>query len=582
MVTRRAVRLFKVNVVIVGLSLLCAVAAHSAAAAEYRPEAWNLQAREKFAEQRYGVFIVWGLYAYYAQGECYMWHGKIDRDAYERIVDGFYPSKFNAREWVRIVRRSGAKYITITARHCDGFALWPSKVDDHNIAATPFRRDVIGELAEACKAEGIQLNLYYSLMDWHRRDYPLGNTCKWLKAYAKDQKPNYASYKRYMMGQITELLDNYHPGNIWFDCEWDQYDRDRGGTFDWGFDEIFDLIHSRHVLVANNNHRAPRPKEDIQLFERDLPGVGTMFSKKQPLLEDRPSEQCDVIQYNVWGYQIGQKKFRPPEECIALIARAASKGSNLLLNIGPDASGEIPVKAVEVFEGIGKWFEKNGDSIYGTKAGGVSLGVKVVSTRKDDTLYIHFIDPAVKEFTFLLDGKKTTVKCNRPSDDVSDIVVRFPLGGKDPVQYVEPGSQQMWRVVGQTCKNPGNAKAAIDDNRDSLWHSHPEPMAKNDPLPPPQSFTVDCGAVREMRGFTYTPRLVSCSVGVVDKCEFWVSLDGKDWTKAAEGSFPDVLESRKTREVKFVKPVKARYFRFVATHVLPVNDRLAVAEVDVL
>ena len=552
------------------------------AAAEYRPEAWNLQAREKFAEQRYGVFIVWGLYAYYAQGECYMLQRKIDRDAYEHIVDGFYPSKFNAREWVRIVRRSGAKYITVTARHCDGFALWPSKVDDgYNIAATPFKRDVIGELAEACKAEGIQLNLYYSLMDWHRRDYPLGRSCKWLKAYAKDQKPDYASYKRYMLGQITELLDNYHPGNIWFDCEWDQYDRDRGGTFDWGFDEIFDLIHSRQVLVANNNHRAPRPKEDIQLFERDLPGVGTMFSKNQPLLDDRPAEQCDVIQYDVWGYRIGQNKFRPPEECIALIARAASKGSNLLLNIGPDASGQIPAKAVEIFEGIGKWFEKNGDSIYGTKAGGVSLGDKVVTTRKGDTLFIHFIDPEVKEFTFLLDGKKTTVQCDRPCGDAFDVVVRFPLGGKTPSQFIEPGAHDTWKVVGETCKNPGNAKAAIDGNKDSLWHSHPEPLEKNDPLPPPQSFTVDCGAVREMRGFTYTPRPANCSVGVVDKCEFWVSLDGKDWMKAGEGSFPDVLESRKMREVKFAKPVKARYFRFVATHALPVNDRLAVAEVDI-
>jgi len=107
-------------------------------------------------------------------------------------------------------------------------------------------------------------------------------------------------------------------------------------------------------------------------------------------------------------------------------------------------------------------------------------------------------------------------------------------------------------------------------------------MTKHDPLPPPQSFTVDCGAVREMRGFKYTPRPANCSVGVVDKCEFWISLDGKAWTKAGDGSFPDVLESRKTREVKFAKPVKARYFRFVATHALPVNDRLAVAEVDVM
>ena len=564
------------------MSIAVAVLAASAsfgATAEYKPEAWNLEAREKFAAHRYGVFIVWGLYANYAQGEWYLQKGRLDRDAYERMVHGFYPSKYDAREWARIIRRSGAKYVTITARHHDGFALWPSKVDDFNIAATPFKRDIIGEFAEACKAEGIELSLYYSLLDWHRDDYTPGRT--WRKRWMKNQKPDYASYKRYMMGQITELLDNYHPINIWFDGEWDHLDKDRGGTFDWEFDDIFDLIHSRHALVANNNHRAPRPKEDIQIFERDLPGVGTHFSKKQPLLDDRPVEQCDVIQYGVWGYKIGQTGFRPPEECVALIARAASKGSNLLLNIGPDGSGQIPARAVEVFEGIGRWFEKNGDSIYGTKAGGVSLGTKVVTTRKGDTLYIHFLDPEVKAFSFLLDGQKTTVACNRAAGDESDIVVRFPLGGKTPSQYVVPGLHDAWKIVGETCRNPGNAKAAIDGNKETLWHSHPAPMAKRKPLPPPQSFTVDCGAEREMRGFKYTPRPGGCDAGVVDKCEFWVSSDGKEWTKAGDGSFPDVLESRKTREVKFAKPVKARYFRFVATHALTANDRLAVAEVDV-
>ena len=563
-------------------SAALAAVALGAAAAEYTPEKWNVEARERFAAHRYGVFIVWGLYANYAQGEWYLHKGQLDRDAYERMVHGFYPSKYDAREWARIVRKSGAKYITITARHHDGFALWPSKVDDYNISATPFRRDVIGELAEACRAEGVELSLYYSLLDWHRADYTPGRA--WLRGdeWRAKQRPDYDSYKRYMMGQIAELLDNYHPINIWFDGEWDHIDKDRGGTFDWEFDDIFDLIHSRRALVANNNHRAPRPKEDIQLFERDLPGEGTLFSKGQPLLDDRPAEQCDVIQYGVWGYKIGQDKFRPPEECVALIVRAAAKGANLLLNIGPDGSGQIPAKAVEVFEGIGKWFEKNGDSVYGTKAGGVSLGHQVVSTRKDDTLFIHFIDPKVEEFTFKLGGEMKTVKCPRQAGDVSDVVVRFPLGGKKPEQYVVPGSRQAWKIVEETCKNPGNARLAIDSNTGTLWHSHPEPMKDKDPLPPPQSFTVDCGSVREMRGFRYTPRPASCSVGVVDKCEFWVSVDGREWTKAGDGSFPDVLESRKTREVKFAKPVKARYFRFVATHALPVNDRLAVAEVDVL
>ena len=478
-------------------SIMAAVAALSVAvnAAEYKPEAWNLAARERFAEHRYGVFIVWGIYANYAQGEWYLHHGRLDRDAYERMVHGFYPSKYDAREWARIVRKSGAKYITITARHHDGFALWPSKVDDYNISATPFKRDIIGELAEACKAEGVELSLYYSLLDWHRADYTPGRA--WLRddEWRAKQKPDYSSYKRYMMGQIMELLDN------------------RGGTFDWEFDDIFDLIHSRKALVANNNHRAPRPKEDIQLFERDLPGEGTLFSKDQPLLDDRPVEQCDVIQAGVWGYKIGEKRFLTAEESVALIVRAAAKGSNLLLNIGPDGSGQIPAKAVEVFEGIGKWFEKNGDSIYGTKAGGVSMGQKVVSTRKGDMLYIHFLDPSVKEFSFLLDGKKITVVVGgRPEGDVSDIVVRFPLGGKEPAQYVVPGSRQMWKIVGETCKNPGNALSALDGNLNSLWHSHPEPMKDHDPLPPPQSFTVDCGAVREMRGFKYTPRPDNCSV----------------------------------------------------------------------
>ncbi len=291
-------------------SAVFAVVALGASAAEYKPEKWNLEAREKFAAHRYGVFIVWGIYANYAQGEWYLHNGRLDRDAYERMVHGFYPSKYDAREWARIVRKSGAKYITITARHHDGFALWPSKVDDYNIGSTPFKRDIIGELAEACKAEGIELSLYYSLLDWHRSDYTPGRA--YLKQPVSGMKPNYPSYKRYMMGQITELLDNYHPINIWFDGEWDHLDKDRGGTFDWEFDDIFDLIHSRHALVANNNHRAPRPKEDIQLFERDLPGEGTMFSRHQPLLDDRPVEQCDVIQANVWGYKIGENRFLTP------------------------------------------------------------------------------------------------------------------------------------------------------------------------------------------------------------------------------------------------------------------------------
>ena len=369
-------------------AVACAVALTGvSAAADYAPEQWNLEARRKFADQRFGVFIHWGLYANYAQGEWYLQQGKLDEKAYSRMMHGFCPSKFDAKEWVRVIKGAGAKYITITSRHHDGFSLWPTKADDgYNIGLTPFRRDILGELAAACKEAGLQFNFYYSLMDWHRKDYPAGSAAKVVLG---DQKGDYASYKAFMLAQITELIDSYHPGNIWFDGEWEHASCKDGKwtrTLDWDFDAIYDLIHSKKTLVANNNHQPIRPKEDIQLFERDLPGEnGTGFSKDQTVAQDRPIEQCDVIQENVWGYRIGEKKFRTPEEVCAMICRSAAKDSNLLMNIGPDGSGQLPAKAVEVMAEVGRWMSANGEAIYGTRGAGLvknADGTEVAKTTK--------------------------------------------------------------------------------------------------------------------------------------------------------------------------------------------------------
>ena len=417
--------------------------------AEYKPEAWNLEARQKFAEQRFGIFIHWGLYANFAQGEWYLQQGKLDREAYERTMHAFMPSKYDAGEWAKAFKASGAKYVTITSRHHDGFSLWPTKVDDgYNVANTPFKRDILGELAKACKAEGLQLNFYYSLMDWHRKDYPPGGCAKPVLG---DQKGDYKSYKKFMMDQIAELIDSYHPGNIWFDGEWEQYDKTVGGTFDWEFDDIFDLIHSKKTLVANNNHKPIRAKEDLQLFERDLPGEnGTGFSAGQTVTRDRPLEQCDVIQDNVWGYKIGEKKFRTPENVVEMVARAAAHDSNLLMNIGPDASGQLPRRAKEVLYATGKWFEKNGESIYGTTAGGLAIGKDVVSTRKGDYLYLHILNKDLQRFCFALDGDiveakyldydrvpfyqrtgigDVVINVERPKDYAFDLVLRLKVTG---------------------------------------------------------------------------------------------------------------------------------------------------------
>jgi len=425
------------------------LAFNCALCAEYEPERWNLDARRSFAEQRFGIFIHWGLYANYAQGEWYLQQGGLDEKDYSRMMDGFCPSKFDAREWVRIFKNAGARYVTITSRHHDGFSLWPTKVDDgYNIALTPFRRDILGELSKACSEEGLQLNFYYSLMDWHRKDYPAGDCA--VKVLG-EQKGDYASYKRFMMDQISELIDSYHPGNIWFDGEWEHARFKEGRwvrTLDWDFDAIYDLIHSKHVLVANNNHQPIREKEDIQLFERDLPGDNSEggFSPNQPVARGRPIEQCDVIQYNVWGYKIGEKKFRSADNVVAMLARSAANNANLLMNIGPDGSGRLPEKAVAVMAEVGKWMERNGESIYGTTAGGIGLLKDVVSTRKGNALYLHFINPAVEKFAFRLTGEIVEARCldgdapvsvertgsgdavvtiKRPIGNVFDIVVKI-------------------------------------------------------------------------------------------------------------------------------------------------------------
>jgi len=420
-----------------------------AATAGYRPEQWNLDARAKFAERRFGIFIHWGLYANYAQGEWYLEQGNLDEAAYSRMKDGFCPSKFDAREWVRVLKGAGAKYVTVTSRHHDGFSLWPTKADDgYNVANTPFRRDILGELAEACDAEGLQLNFYYSLMDWHRADYPTGRQ-RAARSTLKSKREDYASYKRFMMAQIEELIDAYRPGCIWFDGEWDHEKRFSAlaTPLDWEYDDIYDLIHAKHVLVANNHHLDIRPKEDIQLFERDLPGENeTGFSAEGAVTRDRPLEQCDVIQENVWGYRIGEKGFRTPEDVVAMVARAAAKDSNLLMNIGPDGSGRLPARAVEVMQKVGGWFARNGESIYGTAAGGVSFGRSVVSTRRGNVLYLHFLDPAVSKVAFRLEGTVASCLCldggrparvertasgdavvtvARPAGDAFDLVVRI-------------------------------------------------------------------------------------------------------------------------------------------------------------
>lgn len=366
-------------------------------------------ARQKFDEQRFGIFIHWGLYSYYAQGEWYLQAKRMSEDDYAQMMNAFYPSKFDARRWAKCFRNAGARYVTFTSRHHDGFSMWPSKVaNGYSIAETPFQRDVVGELSEACKAEGLQFNIYYSLMDWHHPNYPVGREWRARKTL-KNRNEDYRLYKKFMLDQLTELLDAYRPGVIWFDGEWDHDASFSHIAFpiDWEFEDIYSLVHSKGALVANNHHHCIREDEDIQIFERYLPGEKntTGLASAKSVARKRPLEQCDVLQAGIWGFKIEEAAYRTGEEVVAQIARAAGKGINLIMNIGPRADGSFPKEIERSLSETGKWFEHNGESIYGTVSGGFTTGSDIVSTRKGNCLYLHFVNPKATTFAFKLDEK---------------------------------------------------------------------------------------------------------------------------------------------------------------------------------
>ncbi len=389
---------------------LIAAAYFSAYAQNYVPTKENLEAREEFADKRFGVFIHWGIYSMFAQGEWYMNNG-VNAQEYAKAAGGFYPASFDAREWVKAIKGSGAKYICFTSRHHDGFSMYDTKVSEYDIMdASPFGRDIIAELAAACREEGIALHFYYSLLDWTREDYPVGRTG--LNTGRKGDSQDYDSYLAFMKAQLTELLTEYGDiGAIWFDGLWDHDSAPQ--PFDWRLDEIYSHIHSidPSCLIGNNHHLTPFEGEDFQMFERDLPGENTTGWAADQTVSTLPLEMCQTMN-GMWGYKVEDQNYKSVDELVRLIVRAASKGSNLLLNVGPQPDGRLPEAALERFKGVGEWMDRYGESVYGTDASGIPEQSWGVTTRKGNTIYLHLIEPleGVGSIILPVDGKVKSVK----------------------------------------------------------------------------------------------------------------------------------------------------------------------------
>ncbi len=364
------------------LACLCALA--------YEPSLQARQSRREFAADRFGIFIHWGIYSLFGQGEWYLNAG-LDEREYSKAAGAFYPAGFDADAWAEAIAASGARYVTFTARHHDGFSMFGTRTSDYNIVdGTPFGRDVLKELSEACARHDLRLHLYYSHLDWRREDYPLGRTGR---TTGRDTtRTDWGAYRAFMDTQLRELLTGYGPIRaIWFDGYWD-HDSD-SVPFDWQLESQYALVHSLQpgCLVANNHHEDVKDGEDIQIFERDVPGENTAGYSSQALAR-LPRETCQTMN-GMWGYKVKDTDYKSVDELVALLVRCAGMGANLLLNIGPRPDGRLPEQCLERLQGIGEWLKANGETIYGTEAGDVPPQPWGATTRAGNRLFVHVLRP---------------------------------------------------------------------------------------------------------------------------------------------------------------------------------------------
>ena len=381
----------------------------------YTPSEDNLKARQEFADSKFGIFLHWGLYSIFAQGEWYLSKGKLSHQEYKKAADAFYPHRFNAKEWVSEIKASGAKYICLTSRHHDGFSMWNTKYSDYDIVdATPYKRDVLKELSRECKRQGIKLHLYYSHVDWGRTDYFPSKASN--KVTEKDTfEGGYDNYFKFMNNQLVELLTKYDITALWFDGMWDRR------SVNWRIREQYDLIHSVQpsCLIGNNHHLPAIEGEDFQIFERDLPGENKAgYSKGQTVSHKLPLETCQTMN-GMWGYKVADQNYKSTEYLIRYLVSIACKGANLLLNIGPQPNGELPATALARLKEMGEWLSKYGDSVYGTTAGDIQAQEWGVTTRKGNRLFVHIFDLKEKELTLPLTCKVTKAYTFEDKKDVA-------------------------------------------------------------------------------------------------------------------------------------------------------------------
>lgn len=360
----------------------------------------NQEIRERtkwFMDARFGMFIHWGLYSIPACGEWVMSEREMTVEDYEQYFERFDPVAYDPKKWVQAAKNAGMKYVVLTAKHHDGFCLFDSKLTDYKCTNTKAGRDLVREYVDACREAGLRVGLYYSIIDWHHPDFPKygdrQHPMRNNEAY-KEEKIDFERYLEYMHGQVKELVTNYGKIDIlWFDFSYDDMCGEK-----WRATDLIKMVRSYQpdVIIDNrlegagDNHGSIATVNpliysgDFASPEQIIPPTGVRDEAGEMI----PWELCATMN-NHWGYCNFDHEYKSPAMLIRKLVECVSKGGNMILNVGPDAKGRIPEESYQILAEIGKWMEKNQESIYGC---GISTLPKPEwgrYTQKGNTIYAH-------------------------------------------------------------------------------------------------------------------------------------------------------------------------------------------------
>jgi alpha-L-fucosidase len=321
---------------------------------------------EWWTNDRFGMFIHWGIYALPARHEWVKHNERISNEDYQKYFDNFNPDLYNPAEWAKKAKDAGMKYVVLTTKHHDGFCLWDSKHTDYKVTNTPYGKDLVKPLVDAFRAEGLRIGFYYSLIDWHHPHFPYDklhpNRPNDSVAMAKaNEKRDIKIYRQYMKNQLTEILSNYGAIDELF-LDFSYPGKGGKGHEDWGSEELIKLIRSLQPQILIDDRADLKNTTwgwDYVTPEQNMP-------KEWPSENGvrLPWETCQTFSGS-WGYYRDEHSWKSVHQLVSMLIEVVSKGGNLLLNVGPTARGNFDDRANERLDGIAKWMRLHSRSIYG-------------------------------------------------------------------------------------------------------------------------------------------------------------------------------------------------------------------------